>query len=191
MWIDGGPAPIPRRTLVVGLGNPILGDDGVGWRVVEEAAAACRDAVPGRIRSLRSMCLCGEKWSRVRLRFPGRPGADGTAGGLRSGHPRGCDPDSGRRAWDDLPADLDDLPTLHADSAHDASLTAALALGRRLGAHLPASQEITIVAVEAENVLDFGEDLSPSVAASVGRAAELVLAEFGRRQAPGPAIAHP
>jgi Ni,Fe-hydrogenase maturation factor len=23
------------RTLVVGLGNPILGDDGVGWRVAE------------------------------------------------------------------------------------------------------------------------------------------------------------
>ena len=24
------------RMLVVGLGNPILGDDGVGWRVAEE-----------------------------------------------------------------------------------------------------------------------------------------------------------
>jgi Ni,Fe-hydrogenase maturation factor len=24
-----------RRTRVIGLGNPILGDDGVGWRVVE------------------------------------------------------------------------------------------------------------------------------------------------------------
>jgi len=25
----------PHRTLVLGLGNPIRGDDGVGWRVVE------------------------------------------------------------------------------------------------------------------------------------------------------------
>ena len=24
------------KTLIVGLGNPILGDDGVGWRVAEE-----------------------------------------------------------------------------------------------------------------------------------------------------------
>ncbi|HMZ07522.1 MAG TPA: hydrogenase maturation protease, partial [Anaerolineales bacterium] len=24
------------KTLIVGLGNPILGDDGVGWKVVEE-----------------------------------------------------------------------------------------------------------------------------------------------------------
>ena len=26
------------QILVIGLGNPILGDDGVGWRVVEEIA---------------------------------------------------------------------------------------------------------------------------------------------------------
>ena len=25
----------PGETLVVGLGNPILGDDGVGWRVID------------------------------------------------------------------------------------------------------------------------------------------------------------
>ncbi len=27
--------PAPLKTLVAGLGNPILGDDGVGWRVAE------------------------------------------------------------------------------------------------------------------------------------------------------------
>jgi hydrogenase maturation protease len=71
---------------------------------------------------------------------------------------------------------LDDLPTRHADSAHDASLKAALALGRRLGAKLPV--EIVIYAVEAAAVLDFREELSPLAAASVGRAAEMVLAEL-------------
>ena len=25
------------KTLIVGLGNPILGDDGIGWRVAEKA----------------------------------------------------------------------------------------------------------------------------------------------------------
>ena len=24
------------KTIVIGLGNPILGDDGIGWRVVEQ-----------------------------------------------------------------------------------------------------------------------------------------------------------
>ena len=31
------------KTLVIGLGNPILGDDGVGWRVVEEIARKTAD----------------------------------------------------------------------------------------------------------------------------------------------------
>jgi hypothetical protein len=40
--------------------------------------------------------------------------------------------------------------------------------------------DIVIVAVEAENVLDFGEGFSPQVAASEGRAAKLTLAELDR-----------
>ena len=34
---------VSSRTLVVGLGNPILGDDGVGWRVAEEVRARLTD----------------------------------------------------------------------------------------------------------------------------------------------------
>ena len=30
-----------RKTLVVGLGNPILGDDGVGWRVAKSLMKIC------------------------------------------------------------------------------------------------------------------------------------------------------
>src|ERR1044071_3125435 len=26
----------PMKTIVIGLGNPVLGDDGVGWRIAEE-----------------------------------------------------------------------------------------------------------------------------------------------------------
>ncbi len=71
---------------------------------------------------------------------------------------------------------LDDLPTLHADSVHDASLKAALDLGRRLGAALP--DEITIIGVEAASLHEFGEALTPEVAAAVPRAAEMVLASL-------------
>jgi hydrogenase maturation protease len=70
----------------------------------------------------------------------------------------------------------EDLPTLHANAVHDASLADALELGRKLGARLP--QQIAVIAVEAENVLDFGEALSPRVAGCVGRAAEMVLEEL-------------
>ena len=32
------------RTIVVGLGNPILGDDGVGWRVAQAVQALAPEA---------------------------------------------------------------------------------------------------------------------------------------------------
>ena len=39
---DGGlqlpPGSTSMQTLIVGLGNPILGDDGVGWRIAEQVA---------------------------------------------------------------------------------------------------------------------------------------------------------
>jgi hydrogenase maturation protease len=73
---------------------------------------------------------------------------------------------------------LDDLPTLHADAIHDASLKAALELGRRLGAELP--RDITIIAVEAVDVLDFGDTLSPPVEAAVPAAVDMLLAAFAR-----------
>ena len=71
---------------------------------------------------------------------------------------------------------LDDLPTRHADAIHDASLKAALAVGQQLGAKLP--REIVIIGIEAINLWDFSESLSPQVAASVARAAEMVLDEL-------------
>ncbi len=43
---------LPQHTLIVGLGNPILGDDGVGWRIAEEVSKqsgiALGDAPPAR-----------------------------------------------------------------------------------------------------------------------------------------------
>jgi hydrogenase maturation protease len=71
---------------------------------------------------------------------------------------------------------IDDLPTVHADAVHDASLKAALAVGQQLGATLP--QEIVVIGIEAINLWDFSESLSPQVAASVARAAEMVLDEL-------------
>jgi hydrogenase maturation protease len=172
--LDAGrdaPAPV----LVLGLGNPILGDDGVGWRVVEAAERRWHDRMaagdgPGPMGEVRfepvalgglalmeTLVGCDRAILVDATQTPG--GVPGTLYRL----------------------ELDDLPTLHANAmhvnaVHDASLADALELGRRLGAHLP--QRIAIIAVEAENVLDFGEALSPRVAGSVDRAAEMVLAEL-------------
>lgn len=145
-----------KSTLVLGLGNPILRDDGVGWRVVEAAREKCRDD--------------GVEFDTVAL------------GGISLmerliGYQRAVLVDSIQTAGGAAGAvyrlTLDELPTLHADAIHDASLKAALELGRRLGARLP--DDITVVAIEARDLLDFGEMLSPAVEAAVPTAVALVL----------------
>ena len=167
-------------TLVLGLGNPILGDDGVGWRVVEAAQEAWE-----RRADERRMTNDGKASS-----FVFRPSSSVdfdfvSLGGLALMERLvGCDRAilvDAIQTRGGVPGaiyrlTLDDLPTLHADAIHDASLKAALAVGQQLGARLP--QEIVIIGVEAVSLWDFSENLSPQVAASVARAAEMVLDEL-------------
>jgi hydrogenase maturation protease len=155
------------RTVVIGLGNPLLGDDGVGWRVADEVEAllhADRAIPPGRpgveierlgVGGLRLMeCLTGYEAAILvdAAEFPGRP----------AGEVRSCSFE-----------DLAEFAAGHLDSAHDASLRTALALGRRLGAALPAS--IYAVTVQAHLTDEFSESLSPEVAAAIPAAAGAVI----------------
>jgi hydrogenase maturation protease len=170
----------PPRTLVLGLGNPILGDDGVGWRAVEAAQEAWQRTADEQLtandESISSSVIC--PLSSVEFDFV-------SLGGLALMERLvGCDRAilvDAIQTRDGVPGaiyrlTLDDLPTLHADAVHDASLKAALAVGQQLGARLP--KEIVVIGIEAVNLWDFSESLSPQVAASVGRAAEMVLGEL-------------
>jgi hydrogenase maturation protease len=146
-------------TLVLGLGNPLLGDDAVGLKVA----------------------------ALVRERLNGAPGVDveeEEAGGLRlmermTGYDRvvlvdaavtGGTPGEIRRITPD------DLPTQRTAAAHGIDLPAALALGRELGYPMPA--EVTIFAIEAESVLEFRHEMTPAVAAAVEPAVAAVLEEL-------------
>ena len=156
------------RTLVLGLGNPILTDDGVGIRIVREA--------------------------EVRLASGGRPRAgitfaEASVGGLRlldllGGHDRAILVDAiqtrGGRPGDCYRLKAGDLRTSrHAGSAHDLTLPEALAFGRLLGMTVPADDAIDIFAVEAEDVLTFGEACTAAVEAAIPGAAEAVLEMAG------------
>lgn len=147
------------KTLVLGLGNPILTDDGVGIHVVRQVAAAC---------------------ARPDVAF-----AEAAAGGLRlleliAGHDRLILVDA-IQTPDGRPGQiyrlaLGDLRTSrHAGSTHDLSFQEAIAWGRRLGLMLPADEAIAIVAIEAADVLSFGESLTPAVAAALAPAAQMIL----------------
>jgi hydrogenase maturation protease len=150
------------KTVVVGLGNPVLGDDGVGWRIVEHFRQHMND-IPST-QGLDFICL--------------------GVGGLSLmehlvGYDRAILLDAvnlGRLPVGDLYclplADLPDHSTGHMGSAHDTSLATAMQLGQSMGLELP--KEVWIIGVESQNVYDFSEDLTPPVAAAVPRAAALL-----------------
>ena len=148
------------KTLVLGLGNPILTDDGVGIQVVRAAAAryapangvTFAEASVGGLRLLDA--LTG--YERVIL-------VDAIQ--TRGGQPGNIY----RLTASDLPA------SLHSGSTHDLSLPAALDLGRRLGMKLPGVENLTFLAVEVEDVLTFGESCTPAVAEAIPRVVQLVL----------------
>jgi hydrogenase maturation protease len=149
------------KTLVVGLGNPILTDDGVGIRAVRAAKARCQaddvefaEVSVGGLRLLD--VLAG--YERIVLvdAIQTPAGEPGSANRLHVG----------------------DLASLHSGSTHDLSLTGALALGRSLGLSLADEGAIVIIAVEVEDVLSFGETCTPRVAAAIPRLAEMILGEI-------------
>lgn len=153
------------RTLVLGLGNPILSDDAVGVRVAEAVGAALAP-----------------------LPRPPAEVATAAVGGLALmelmiGYDRAILIDALCRA-DQAPgnllrlslADIQALqPTERSVSPHDTSLGIALALGRQMG--LPLPEELVIYAITVTDVLDFSEEPTPPVAAAIPAAVAAVLAE--------------
>ena len=152
-----------KRTLVIGLGNPILGDDGVGWRIAEEVKMRTRKnpSVETDCLSLGGLSLMERLTGHTRVIL-----IDAIFTGSK---PIG--------SVTSLPlSGLPDLTAGHTASAHDTSLRTALNVGRSMGIPLPEDQDVTVVAVEARSVYEFSEKLTPEVAEAVPKAVEAVMA---------------
>jgi hydrogenase maturation protease len=146
------------RTIVVGLGNPILSDDSVGIKVA----------------------------GLVKQRLAGCDGVDvieAYAGGLRlmeaiAGYDRAIIVDA-VKTGDQPPGTIRrfslDSPTRTRNTlcTHDGDLTTALSLGRDLGLAMPDSVEI--IGIEADEVEHFSEELTGGVAAALPDAVAEVL----------------
>ncbi|MGB3713155.1 MAG: hydrogenase maturation protease [Candidatus Promineifilaceae bacterium] len=155
------------KTLVVGLGNPILTDDGVGVKVAYEVKkaimAASRDdidvieASAGGLRLMELMI----GYDRLVL-----IDAFSVANGRQPGKIH-------RLTLDDL---RDISPTQHSSSAHDTTFVTALEMGRTIGLKLPTM--ISIYGIEVENLYEFGDEPTPAVAAAIPEAAAAVLSEL-------------
>ena len=146
-------------TIVLGLGNPCLGDDAIGWRIL--------DALEARLDEGAKAGLVFERLSLGGLSLMERLAGFERAILIDSIDLPGARPGELRRLT------LDSLPGTHANAAHDATLVDALSMGRKLGVSLP--DEITIYAVQIERGLEFSEALTPAVEASIEPAVKALL----------------
>ncbi len=158
--------PATTRTIVVGLGNPLLGDDGIGWVVADAVADRLTDRAPAV--ELDRLAVGGVALMERLVGFDRAIVVDALVDGEGNAGDVSVRPLAalGRRS------------AAHLDSSHDASLIAALDAARALGARLP--DEIVVVGISARSVDRFGEGLSAPVAAAVGDATREVLQLLGR-----------
>ena len=145
------------KTLVLGLGNPILCDDSAGYQVamalkerldmpdvdIKEAGIAgldFLDMITGYDRTIIIDAIETEK---------GKPGQI-------------------YRFGPDFLAS-----TRHSGTPHDVNIATALELGKKLNLEIP--QDITIFAIEVEDVTSFSENCTPAVANAIPTCVEMVL----------------
>jgi len=148
----------PGDTLVVGLGNPILGDDGVGWRVIDELDELDHDEA-----SLQQACVGGVSLMELLVGYRRAIIVDAI-----------IDPDDvPGSVWCRPLSAVETRVASHLDSTHDAPLPAAIEAGRAMGADLPTDIEVVGIVIERGDV--FGEALSDDVAAAVPVAAAAVV----------------
>jgi len=148
------------KTLVLGLGNPILSDDGVGIRVAQElrsnleyeGTAVMEASVAGL--DLLDLLTSYDKAIIIDA-IQTREGRPGQVYRLKV---------------------EDFMATQHASLLHDVNFATALELGRRLGIPLP--KEIVVFAVEVEDVTTFNERCTPKVAQIVPVVVDMVMREL-------------
>lgn len=154
------------KTLLLGMGNPILSDDAVGIMLARDVGAALGP----------------------------RPGVDVidecSIGGLNlldlvAGYDRLVVVDS-IKTRGGVPGtwyrfDATDLrETMNLRNVHDANFATAMQLGRTVGMHLPDDEDIHVLAVEIDDNVNFGEELSPVLAAAYAELRDEILAEVRR-----------
>jgi hydrogenase maturation protease len=147
------------NTIIIGLGNPILGDDGVGWKVAEEVGRRLSPDSPVIVNclSLGGISLMERLIGYDRAILIDTLAVQGPSGSV-------------------LSLSLGDLPNYsayHTSSLHDTTLQNALEMGRRIGAKLPS--QVVVVGITARQVFEFSEHLTEEIQAAVPQAVKAVM----------------
>lgn len=164
------------KTLIIGLGNPILTDDGVGVLAAREIEKLI-DLTSHPDLVITEASVGGLRLMEAVLDFQRVVLID--AFYL---NPEETQPGRIHRL------ELDDLrrvsPTQHSTSPHDTSLVTALDAAKQMGYQIP--EEFIIYAVEVENILEFSETPTPAVAAAIPEVAGLIITELSLPSARAP-----
>ncbi|MFH0916274.1 MAG: hydrogenase maturation protease [bacterium] len=134
------------RTIILGMGNPILCDDAVGIRLAKDFSTELKDRTDVHIFE------------------------DCSVGGLNlldlvTGYDRLIVFDSIKTtgaqpgAWHAMTGESF-RETMNLTNVHDANFTTALELGRRMGAHIPSPENVHIFAVEIVDNAIFSESMT-------------------------------
>lgn len=148
------------KTLVLGIGNPILSDDSAGLRVVR--------ALEGKVNQ--------EEVTLLETSLAGLNLFD-----LLVDHDRAIIVDAVQIKDGEVgqvyrldPKQFDDSRI--AISSHSISFVSVLELGKRLGLAMP--QEVIIFGIQVEDTSTFSEDCTPQVCDAIEIAAEMVVNEL-------------
>ena len=148
------------KTLVLGLGNPILSDDGAGIRVAQEVGKQLNDPqITVSETSAAGLSLLDSivGYDKVII-IDAIQTKKGQAGQIY------------RMKSEDFSF------AKHFSSPHQTNLVTALELGKMLGLVMP--QKITIFAVEAKDIASFSEKCTPEVERAIPEAIKMVLEEL-------------
>ena len=149
------------KTIILGIGNPILSDDGVGVHVANELKKQIQnpnitidDAITGGMNLL-DLILGYDKAIIV----DAVKTKDGVNGEVKR-----------------IP--LGNFSTMHSCNPHDVSLIEAIELAKKMGEdRIP--KEIVVIGVMMKEIpCEFGEELSDRIAAAVPKAVDMTLNEI-------------
>jgi hydrogenase maturation protease len=152
------------RTLLLGMGNPILSDDAVGVRLARDLRGklsgipdldVLEECAIGGLDLLDVFCAYDRVFALDSIR---------TAGGVPG-------------AWYYFTAEAL-RETVHLTNIHDANFATALTLGHSMGMALPKLSDIHIFAIEAKETLTFSERMTPELEGAFSRCASGILGEI-------------
>ena len=160
------------KTLILGIGNPILRDDGIGPRLIREL----RSFVTDPDVTLRETSLSGINLMELLVGFDRAIIIDAIQSNGKPSEIYWLTPG--------------DFGTQHEEaySNHNMNLFQAIELGRDLALHMP--KEVSFVAIEAKDVTNFGESLTSEVERAVPVVLKQILAEINKERACQPSLAH-